>query len=332
MDSLLLVDSLVVRYGETTAVDEVSLEVRPGEIVALLGPSGSGKSSLLRAVAGFEPPAGGDIVWAGSSIVDTPTYQRGFGLMFQDGQLFPHRDVAGNVAYGLRSLPRAKRHERVMDALRSVGMADYASRSVSSLSGGQAQRVALARSLAPRPKLLLLDEPLSALDRSLREHLSVEIRQILRECGASCVYVTHDQDEAFAVADRIGVMIDGHLAAMAAPHELWASPGRADVAEFLGFSPLMPAEGGLLRAVAPGAARVVGVLPEGASASEEASFVGVVVDARGGRGYALLHVQCGNVVFKARGDMSLGDVHELVGRHVEVAVDLSQCPLVPLAP
>lgn len=339
MGSVLEIESLVVRYGSTTAVDHVSLQIKPGEILALLGPSGSGKSSLLRAVAGLEPVAQGNIIWDGRSIVDTPTYQRGFGLMFQDGQLFPHRDVAGNVAYGVCSLPRAQRRERVAESLRLVGMEEYASRSVSSLSGGQSQRVALARSLAPLPQLLLLDEPLSALDRSLRERLSVEIRQILRECGASCIYVTHDQDEAFAVADRIGVMIDGRVAALCAPHELWSNPGRIDVAEFLGFGPFIMDADSAVRAIAPGAAVVshpdspdAGKLPELGRSPDAGQDVlclcGIVVDARGGRSHALLQVQCGDYLIKAHGDMALGDVHQMVGATVSVSVDLTQCPIV----
>lgn len=342
----LRLQGVTVRYGSTIAVDGVDLQIRAGEIVALLGPSGSGKSSLLRAVAGLEPVAAGGLLWRGQSIVDIPTHRRGFGLMFQDGQLFPHRDVAGNVAYGIRALPRAERAQRVREVLDVVGMGEYASRSVSSLSGGQAQRVALARSLAPRPELLLLDEPLSALDRSLRERLSSEIRQILRECGASCIYVTHDQDEAFAVADRIGVMIDGRLAALAAPQELWASPGRRDVAQFLGFGPFIPVGEGRWRALAPASVRVRRVIDEGeagaltseveleemtAAAGQAGAIlhpVGVIVDARGGRGHSLVEVRMGDKTLKARALPNLGAASDLVGALVELEVDLSGCPVV----
>lgn len=340
MGSVLSVESVVVRYGTTVAVNGVSFEVAPGEIVALLGPSGSGKSSLLRAVAGLEPVVSGDVVWGGRSIVDVPTFRRGFGLMFQDGQLFPHRDVAGNVAFGLRSLSRVERRVRVAEALDLVGMGAFAKRSVSSLSGGQAQRVALARSLAPLPELLLLDEPLSALDRSLRERLSVEIRQILRGCGASCIYVTHDQDEAFTVADRVGVMIEGRLVALAAPHELWRDPGQRVVAEFLGFGPFVSDSSGHMRALTPGAAHVVelvedSAVPSGVFSGDVSSFVGdflhfvgQVTDVRGGRGFSVVHVLLSDQVVRAHADSSWGDVRHLQGSCVRVSVDLTRCPVV----
>ncbi len=163
-----------------------------------------------------------------------PTYRRGFGLMFQDGQLFPHRSVEGNVAYGLRGLPAAERSARVVEVLAIVGLEGFGPRSIDSLSGGQAQRVALARALAPRPRLLLLDEPLSALDRSMRESLSIELREIITGEGITSIYVTHDQDEAFTVADQIGVMIAGHLRRLDSPEAVWDDPGDMEVARFLG--------------------------------------------------------------------------------------------------
>ena len=224
------------------AVDGVDLEVGVGEVVALLGASGSGKSSLLRAVAGLEPVSGGDVAWAGRSVVRTPVHRRGFGLMFQDGQLFPFRDVAGNVAYGLTGMTRPERDRRVAQVLDLVGLGGYGGRAVTTLSGGQAQRVALARALAPRPRLLLLDEPLSALDRALREQLSLDLRTILREQGMTALYVTHDQDEAMTVADRVGVMAAGRLARLDVPERLWGDPGSRQVAEFLGYSPVLGAD------------------------------------------------------------------------------------------
>lgn len=225
-----------VDYGAFRALDTVNFSVKLGEITALLGPSGCGKSTLLRAIAGLEKPSGGDITWEGESVIDTPTYQRGFGLMFQDGQLFPHRNVEGNIAYGLRHLPRDERSQRVAEVLAIVGLEGFGSRSIESLSGGQAQRVALARALAPRPRLLLLDEPLSALDRTMRESLSVELREIITGEGITSIYVTHDQDEAFAVADQIGVMIEGRLRCLDTPEALWANPSDSQVARFLGFA------------------------------------------------------------------------------------------------
>ncbi|UNX54667.1 ATP-binding cassette domain-containing protein [Georgenia sp. TF02-10] len=241
----LVLRGVVVRYpgagGETTAVAGVDLDVAPGEVLALLGPSGSGKSSLLRAVAGLEPVAAGTVAWAGADVTTTPVHRRGFGLMFQDGQLFPHRTVAGNVGYGLAHLPRAQRRRRVAELLDLVGLTGYAGRTVPTLSGGQAQRVALARALAPAPQLLLLDEPLSALDRGLRERLTGELRDILRATGTTALYVTHDHDEAFTVADRVAVMADGRLAQVDTPTRLWRRPVSRDVAAFLGYGPFLPA-------------------------------------------------------------------------------------------
>ena len=221
--------------ARVTAVDGVDLDVSRGETVALLGPSGCGKSSLLRAVAGLEDLAGGTIAWDGRDVVRVPVHKRGFGLMFQDGQLFPFRDVAGNVAYGLTGLPRRERRPRVEEMLELVGLPGYGPRDIATLSGGQAQRVALARSLAPRPRLLLLDEPLSALDRALREQLAVDLREILAGQGTTALYVTHDHGEARVVADRVGVMDAGRLLRLDAPEALWADPGDETVARFLGL-------------------------------------------------------------------------------------------------
>lgn len=236
MDGL-QVTGAVVRYGRTTAVAGVDLDVRRGEVVALLGPSGCGKSSLLRAVAGLEPLSAGELAWDGADMRQVPVHRRGFGLMFQDGQLFPHRDVAGNVAYGLQmaGLPRAEQQERVTELLDLVGLAAHAHRSITALSGGEQQRVALARALAPRPRLLLLDEPLSALDRALREHLATELHDILRAAGTTALYVTHDHDEAFTVADRVALMRTGRLVQTGSPAQLWAHPVDAEAARFLGY-------------------------------------------------------------------------------------------------
>ncbi|BDZ42407.1 ABC transporter [Paraoerskovia sediminicola] len=231
----------------TTAVDGVNLTVAPGEVVALLGPSGCGKSSLLRAVAGLEPLAAGSVAWAGRPLAGVPVHRRGFGLMFQEGQLFAHRDVAGNVGYGLErgdaAVPASARAERVAELLGLVGLEGYARRGVTTLSGGERQRVALARSLAPRPGLLLLDEPLSALDRSLRERLAADLREVLVSTGTTGVFVTHDQDEAFTVADRVAVMDAGRLLQVATPEDLWARPASRTVAEFLGYQAFVPADG-----------------------------------------------------------------------------------------
>ncbi len=209
-----------VSYGQTVAVDDVSLTVSPGEVVALLGPSGSGKSTLLRAVAGLEPLTTGTVSWDGEDLAGVKVHRRGFGLVFQDGQLFPTMTVERNVAYGLSALPKAARRQRVAELLDLVGLAGYGSRRPTELSGGQAQRVALARSLAPSPRALLLDEPLSALDTGLRRRLSDDLSRILRATGTTALYVTHDHQEAFTVADRVAVLDHGRLLQLDGPEAL----------------------------------------------------------------------------------------------------------------
>ncbi len=225
-----------VRFGSTTALDGVDLRVDPGEIVVILGPSGCGKSTLLRALAGLQPLDRGNVWIDGRDATREPPHTRGIGLMFQDPTLFPHRTVGDNVAFGLRMLgwDRAARADRVAEMLDLVGLPDFAARAVDTLSGGEAQRVALARSLAPGPRLLLLDEPWAALDRTLRDRLTAEIPALLRSTGTSAVHVTHDHDEAFAIADRVAVMHRGRVLRVAPPAELFADPRTATVARFLG--------------------------------------------------------------------------------------------------
>ena len=223
-----------VSYGATLAVDDVSLTVSPGEVVALLGPSGSGKSTLLRAVAGLEPLISGTVSWDGEDLAGVKVHKRGFGLVFQDGQLFPTMTVERNVAYGLSALPKAARRQRVAELLDLVGLAGYGSRRPTELSGGQAQRVALARSLAPSPRALLLDEPLSALDTGLRRRLSDDLSRILRATGTTALYVTHDHQEAFTVADRVAVLDHGRLLQLDGPEALRHAPATREVAAFLG--------------------------------------------------------------------------------------------------
>lgn len=259
----LTITGATVTYGagdqRTTAVDRVSLSVHPGEVLALLGPSGCGKSSLLRAVAGLEPLAAGSLAWQGEDLAGVPVHRRGFGLMFQDGQLFDHRDVAGNIAFGLQmaEVPRAQRDRRVAELLDLVGLPGFQRRAVRSLSGGQAQRVSLARSLAPEPRLLLLDEPLSALDRALRERLAADLHHILRRAGTTALYVTHDHDEAFTVADRVAVMIEGRVVQVGTPAQLWARPVSAEVAAFLGYR-IMTDDDGHTVGLSPRALRLLG--------------------------------------------------------------------------
>ncbi|WP_407924377.1 ABC transporter ATP-binding protein [Actinokineospora pegani] len=239
---MLGVEGLSVHYGSVTAVSDVDLMVADGEVLALLGPSGCGKSTLLRAVAGLQECSGA-VRWDGADLAKVPVHRRGFGLVFQDGQLFPHRDVAGNIAFGLRmaGVGKAARVARVAELLELVGLAGYASRRVGELSGGERQRVALARALAPRPRLLLLDEPLSALDRALREHLAVDLARVLRLSGTTALVVTHDHDEAFTLADRVALMRGGVIRQVGAPGEVWGRPVDAETARFLGCGRVLDA-------------------------------------------------------------------------------------------
>ncbi len=230
-------------YGPHPAVDGVSFALAAGEVLALLGPSGSGKSTLLGLIAGLEPPDAGDLRWAGASLRGVPAHQRGFGLMFQDYALFPHKDVAANVGFGLRMQGQTKATVAagVADALALVGLSGFERRDVNTLSGGEQQRVALARALAPRPRLLLLDEPLGALDRALRERLLEELHTILRGLQQTTIYVTHDQEEAFALADGVLILNHGRVAQSGPPAEVYARPASRFVAEFLGQRNFLPA-------------------------------------------------------------------------------------------
>ena len=236
------IDLLSKTFDGHTAVDGVSFRLAAGEVLALLGPSGSGKSTLLSLIAGLEAPDAGDILWDRQSLLGTPTHQRGFGLMFQDYALFPHKDVAANVSFGLKmqGRTRAEIESGTTWALGLVGLAGFARRDVSTLSGGEQQRVALARALAPRPRLLMLDEPLGALDRALRERLLDELGAILRQLRQTAIYVTHDQDEAFALADRLLVLRAGRVAQAGAPADVYAAPASRFVAEFLGLKNILP--------------------------------------------------------------------------------------------
>jgi len=238
------VRDLRVRFGALAAVDDVSFALRPGDVFAVLGPSGCGKSTLLRAVAGLEHIDRGRVAFDGQDLAAVPTHRRGFALMFQDGQLFPHLSVADNVGYSLRlrRVPRAERAARVAELLDLVGLPDQQGREPATLSGGESQRVALARALAVRPRLLLLDEPLSALDRDLRERLAGDLHDILRTESTTALLVTHDHDEAFAVADRMAVMRDGRFVQTGSLEEVWRAPADAETARFLGYAAVLGPE------------------------------------------------------------------------------------------
>lgn len=240
--SLLTLSQIEKRYGQTPVLRGVDLTLEKGEIVCLLGPSGCGKSTLLRIVAGLEHPEVGTLHFDGEDLTRIPVYRRQFGLMFQEFALFPHKNVAENIAFGLRmqKLPRSVVDARVAEVLDLVSLQGYGNRSIFELSGGERQRVALARSLAPHPRLLMLDEPLGSLDRTLRQDLMLELRRILKRVGVSALYVTHDQQEAFAVADRVVVMHAGQFEQIGPPQLVYARPATPFVARFLGLTNLLP--------------------------------------------------------------------------------------------
>ena len=235
-EGFLTTDCLVKRFGDVTAVNEVSLSIRKGEIFALLGSSGCGKSTLLRMLAGFEQPTSGSILLNGQNIAGLPPYERPINMMFQSYALFPHLTVAENIAFGLKreGMPKEQIAQRVDEMLQLVRLRDYASRKPHQLSGGQQQRVALARSLAKRPQLLLLDEPLGALDKKLREQTQFELVNIIESVGVTVVMVTHDQEEAMTMASRIAVMSEGRVLQIGKPQEVYEYPNCRFVAEFIG--------------------------------------------------------------------------------------------------
>jgi putrescine transport system ATP-binding protein len=243
VSDLLRVEGLTVRYGATEALRELDLIVRHGELFVLLGASGSGKTTLLRAIGGFVSPAAGRIAIDDVELASLPPHRRPVNTMFQSYALFPHMSVAANIGFGLRQQrrPRAEIATRVAEMLALVRLQGFAARRPHQLSGGQQQRVALARCLAPNPRLLLLDEPLSALDRNLRIETRAELARLQRRLETSFILVTHDQEEAMTLADRIGVMQDGRLAQIGAPAEVYEHPNSRFVAEFLGAANILPA-------------------------------------------------------------------------------------------
>ena len=233
---MLSIHDVSVSYDGVPAVLDASLDLDDGQVLAVLGPSGSGKSTLLRAIAGLEPIASGRVSWDGADLDGVPTHRRGFALMFQDGQLFGHLTVARNVGYALRLRRTPDTGARVRELLALVGLEGYEDRLPATLSGGERQRVALARSLAVRPRLLLLDEPLSALDAGLRERLAADLARILREAGTTALMVTHDHEEAYAVADRLAVMREGRVVQQGEIGAVWQAPTDAATALFLGYA------------------------------------------------------------------------------------------------
>jgi thiamine transport system ATP-binding protein len=330
---MLELTDVTVRYGDTAAVDDVSLALDPGQVLAVLGPSGCGKSTLLRAVAGLEPLTSGSVSWAGADLAGVPTHKRGFALMFQDGQLFAHLTVARNVAYALRlrRTPSARVAARVRELLDLVGLSGYDERLPGTLSGGERQRVALARALAVEPRLVLLDEPLSALDASLRERLAGDLRSILRAAGTTALLVTHDHEEAFALADRLAVMRTGRVVQQGAIDEVWREPVDEQTALFLGYA-------GVVRGDA--AARVLGAadLPPAYAVALRRSAL--VVDPAGGLravvGSARVTPEVVRLVVDADGIGRLDAVAPLGSRvspgdEVALRVDVTRLAVLPIS-
>ena len=239
---MLKVSDVHQQYKEKPLLDGISFSLEDSETICLLGASGSGKSTLLRIIAGLETPVSGKVYWNGQDLSNVPAHKRRFGLMFQDYALFPFLNVADNVAFGLKlqKMDPEEIRNRVSEVLDSVELEGFENRNVIKLSGGEQQRVALARTLAPRPRLLMLDEPLGALDHNLKEHLLSVLRRILRSNRVPVIYVTHDQEEAFALADRILILNEGRIINSGTPQELWANPGSSWTAGFLGLGNILP--------------------------------------------------------------------------------------------
>jgi putative spermidine/putrescine transport system ATP-binding protein len=236
------IKALTKRYGSVTALDAVDLDIEAGEFLTLLGPSGSGKTTLLMVLAGFVRPDAGSICLGGDEIVLTPPNKRDIGLVFQNYALFPHMNVFGNIAFGLRQrrVAEPEIRRRVQQVLDLVQLQNLSERRIDQLSGGQKQRVALARAIVFEPRILLMDEPLSALDKKLREQMQIELRRLHRALGVTTIYVTHDQREAITMSDRIAVMNHGRIVQLDTPKNLYSRPGTRFVAEFIGESNLLP--------------------------------------------------------------------------------------------
>ena len=278
---------LTKQYGEVAAVSGIDLEVQPGEFFTMLGPSGSGKTTTLRMIAGFESPTYGTIELAGVDVRGVPPYERAVNTVFQDYALFPHMTVADNVAYGMRvgkkkqKVSKDEQAKRRDEALEMVRLPGYGDRKPGELSGGQRQRVALARAIVNRPRVLLLDEPLGALDLKLREQLQIELKQIQREVGITFVYVTHDQEEALTMSDRIAVFNEGLIEQVGEPESVYERPSNAFVAGFVGVSNVIHRDGGSftvrpekVRMIAPGEATDGLVVEDGTIA--DVSYAGMV--------------------------------------------------------
>ena len=314
------------------AVVDVDLELPDGQVLAVLGPSGCGKSTLLRAVAGLEPLAAGAVSWDGGDLRGVPTHKRGFALLFQDGQLFAHLTVARNVGYALRLRRSPDTASRVEELLDLVGLAGYGDRLPTTLSGGERQRVALARALAAEPRLLLLDEPLSALDAGLRERLAADLRDILRAAGTTALMVTHDHEEAFTVADRMAVMRAGRVVQEGPIAEVWREPADPETALFLGYARVFrdSAAAAILRAAGRPPAPAVAVRRSALAVHDEGALTGVVVSSRATPEQIRLVVDVAGVG-EADAVAPL-DAHPAVGQPVRLAVDPGRLAIWSTAP
>jgi thiamine transport system ATP-binding protein len=271
---VLSVNGIGVRFDGKAALDDATLDVATGRVVTVLGPSGSGKTTLLRVIAGLQRAGAGRVLLDGVDLAGVPPHRRGIGLVFQDHALFPHRDVTGNVCFGLRMRgdPSEEVEARTTELLDLVGLSGFERRSIGTLSGGEQQRVALARALAPEPRVLLLDEPLGSLDRRLRDRLLDDLARIFDELALTAVYVTHDQNEAFSLGDRVAVMRAGRVVQVATPDDLWSRPLDADVARFLGIGNVDESE-----IVRPEAVHVLPAADGGSGVVESAVRTGPIV-------------------------------------------------------
>jgi ABC-type Fe3+/spermidine/putrescine transport system ATPase subunit len=336
------VDGVTQRYGPVTALDDVSLDIADGELLTLLGPSGCGKTTLLRVIAGFIRPGAGRVRLGGVDVTGTPPHRRPVNMVFQRPTLFPHLDVAGNVAFGLRiaRVSRSEQAQRVAEALALVRLEGYGDRRAHELSGGQMQRVALARALVNRPQVLLLDEPLSALDLKIRLEMEVELRRVHRETGATFVYVTHDQREALALSDRIAVFDDGRLIQVGTPHDIYRRPATPFAARFVGDANVIAADalegavevGGTPLPVSGAAAGPVWLVlrPEvvGVVAGTEGPLVGTVADvAFRGTGFTY-RVEVAGLADPVKAEVA-GGTPLAVGTAVSLRIDPASCLLLP---
>ncbi len=297
---MLRVENIKVSFDGSGILNECALEVGEGEIVVLLGPSGCGKSTLLRTVAGLEKVEAGKIWWDEEDMTTVPPHKRGFGLMFQNHALFPHRNVEENIDFGLQILRMAttERQQRVKDLLAMVGLEGFQKREIGGLSGGEAQRVALARSLAPKPQLLMLDEPMASLDRALRDRLLADISDLLRNLNQAAIYVTHDHDEAFSIADQIAIMHEGKIERIGSPNEVWLDPGSESSARCIGHENLinLDASGNCALGKLGSGSGTVLIPEDGISiVSETTEIVGEVKSAIFHAGRTLIKVAIGDI-------------------------------------